>query len=322
MGVACAYKGIGGISSAAVVKVNPDGTATVLSGTADMGTGGDTALVQIAAAELGLPYEAVNIVIADTDATPYDFGSVATRVTHDVGNAVRRAAQDARRQLVALAAERLSISEEHLVVQTQSVVDRRAPERCISFTELATISHFSSGGPILGRGAYLAEEEVQLEPEIMEGFPLGPVPTHGFATQIAEVQVDEDTGLVSVIRVVAAHEIGQIEGGVGMGIGSALTEEMQFENGRVANANWADYRLLTALEMPPVESAIVEDPDRSGPFGAKGLGEHTTLPTAAAIANAVYDATGVRVRDLPITSERMLFASREQREHLTDAHQD
>jgi carbon-monoxide dehydrogenase large subunit len=331
MGIACAYKGIGGISSSAVVKVNQDGTATILSGTADMGTGGDTALLQIAAAELGLPYEAVNIVIADTDGTPYDFGSVATRVTHDVGNAVRRAAHDARQQMLALASQRLGIAESELVLGDAVIRSRQEPGRQISIREIAAASHFTQSGPIIGRGSYLAEEDVTLDPEIMEGFPLGPVPTHGFATHIAEVDVDRETGLVRVARVVAAHDVGrainptgiegQIEGGVGMGIGGALTEEMQFREGAVANPNLADYRLLTVLEMPPVESVIVEDPDRSGPFGAKGLGEHTVLPTAPAIANAIYNATGARVRDLPISAERLYLCLQEQC-RVGHAHQD
>lgn len=330
IGIACAYKGIGGISSSAVVKVNQDGTATILSGTADMGTGGDTALLQIAAAELGLSYESVNIVIADTDGTPYDFGSVATRVTHDVGNAVRRAAQDARRQLLALAAERLEVPDADLRLQDGVIRVALAPEVCVSIPDLAAESHFGRGGPIIGRGSYLAEEEVELEPDILEGFPLGPVPTHGFATHVAEVEVDADTGLVRILKVVAAHDIGrainptgiegQIEGGVGMGIGGAITEEMKFRDGTVANANLADYRLLTTLEMPPVESVITENPDHSGPFGAKGLGEHTVLPTAPAIGNAVYDATGVRVRDLPLSAERLFFEL--QRGEVGHAYQD
>ena len=132
-GIACAYKGIGGISSSAVLKVNQDGTATILSGTADMGTGGDTALIQIAAAELGLRYEDVNILIADTDGTPYDFGSVATRVTHDVGNAVRRAARDARNQLLSLAAEQLHSDVENLEIHDGFVVDSTDP--AISFVD-------------------------------------------------------------------------------------------------------------------------------------------------------------------------------------------
>jgi CO/xanthine dehydrogenase Mo-binding subunit len=331
-GIACAYKGIGGISSSAVVKVNQDGTATILSGTADMGTGGDTALIQIAAAELGLRYDDVNILIADTDGTPYDFGSVATRVTHDVGNAVKRAARDARNQLLSLAAEQLDAPLENLEIESGFVVDSTDGTSRLSIAQLAESSHFTHRGPIIGRGSYLAEEDVHLNPSIMEGFPLEAVPTHGFATHIAEVEVDSATGQVSVIQVVGAHEIGrainptgiegQIEGGISMGVGAALTEEMRFRDGRVANPNWVDYQLLTPLDMPHVESVIIEDPDASGPFGAKGLGEHTVLPTAPAIANAVYDATGVRVRDLPITPERMFFAAQAQARKGNDADQD
>jgi carbon-monoxide dehydrogenase large subunit len=319
-GIACAYKGISAGASSAVVKLNEDGTATVLTGVSDIGTGTSTGLVAIAAESLGVDVRTVTLVASDTESTPYDLGSVASRVLHDAGNAVRLAGSDARRQLIALAAERLGANPDDLVIAGGLVSHRARPGVALSVSEIASLAHVRIGGPIVGRGSYLAEVGRTRNEANMENFPLSPMPTYGFATQIVEVIVDDATGQVRVSRAVSAHDAGrvvnpllvqaQIEGGMVMGISLALAEELIVQDGRVANSNLADYKVLTAADTPRIEAFTVEGSDPSGPYDAKGMGELPVLPTAAAIANALDDAIGVRLRALPMTPERVWMGIR------------
>jgi len=299
--------------SAAFVEVNGDGTATVLTGACDVGQGSTTVLAQIAAEELGIEFDAVTMVTADTERTPYDLGTCASRVTYIVGNAVQRAAAEAKEILLEVAAEMLEVGKEGLTVGGSRVYLSGFPERGVSIKEVATRSLRKGRLPV-GSGTFNPETTF-LDPETGHGKPYG---AYVFATQIAEVAVDTDTGEVEVLRIVAAHDCGrainpmlvegQVEGGISMGVGYALFEEMVSSPRGVENPQFTDYVLPTALDMPRVEVAIVEDSEPTGPFGAKGVGEPTMLPTAAAIINAIYDAVGVRIRDLPATPEKVLAA--------------
>lgn len=324
-GIACMVYPIGFTSypnpSAAFVKVNPDGTAVVLTGATDVGQGSTTVLAQIAAEELGIAYQDVTLVTADTERTPYDLGSVASRVTYITGNAVKRAAGEAKKTLLEVAAEMLDVvSADELDAGGGLVFVKNQPERNVSIAAVAKEATMVKGRPPIGDGSYNPETTF-LDPENGQGKPYE---AYVFATQIAEVQVDTETGEVQVLRIAAAHDCGkainpllvegQIEGGISMGLGFGLMEEMVFENGTVRNPQFTDYILPTALDMPKVDIAIVEEAASTGPFGAKGVGEPTSIPTAPAIINAIYDAVGVRIRDLPATRSKILAAIQEKEE--------
>jgi len=298
----------------AFVKVNPDGTTVVLTGAVDIGQGSTTILAQIAAQELGVAYDTVTLVTADTERTPYDLGSVASRVTYIVGNAVKEAAWQAKQILLQVASDMFEVSTEDLVVSNGVISIRGFPSQNISVASAAETATLGRGQLPLGAASYNTTTTF-LDPETGQGLPFE---EYVYATQIAEVEVDTETGEVEVLRLAAVHDCGkainpmmvegQIEGGISMGVGFALFEEMVSENGRVKNPQFTDYVLPTALDMPEVEVGTVENLAALGPFGAKGIGEATLIPTAPAIINAIYDAVGVRIRDLPATPAKILDA--------------
>jgi carbon-monoxide dehydrogenase large subunit len=322
-GLACMHKStVTPSSSAAFVKLNEDASATVLCSAVEMGQGASTALAQIASEELGLPVEKISVVRPDTDVTPYDMASVSSRSTFFAGNAVRRAAADAREQLLQIAAEILEANPKDLVIEGGRVMVRGVPEKAIPITDLPLGEAFyvgvkggrTGGRPVLGRGAFTVEDATPLDRETGQGKK--PSAFWMYATQAAEVEVDPRSGRVKILRISSAHDVGksihpvsiegQIQGALVMGVGTALFEEMELENGKVKNPNFAEYKLPSALDAPEMIPIIVEEPHNQGPFGAKGLGEPALAPTAAAIANAIYAAVGVRIKDLPITPEKIL----------------
>ncbi|MDR7544522.1 MAG: nicotinate dehydrogenase medium molybdopterin subunit [Armatimonadota bacterium] len=303
--------------SSAFVKVNQDGSVVVWTGAADVGQGSTTALAQIAAEALGVPLDAVVMVTSDTLQTPADLGSVASRVTYIAGNAIVQACQQAKRVLLEVAAEEMGIGPEGLDSRDGWIYVRDLPERRVRLADVARKAEAVRGRPAIGAGSYNPPTTF-LDPETGHGKPYN---TYVYAAQTAEVEVDTETGEVRVLRLTAAHDCGravnpllvegQIEGGLAMGLGYALSEEMVTVDGRVLNTTFADYLIPTAADVPPMTVAIVEQPDPTGPFGAKGVGEPTLLPTAPAIVNAIYDAVGIRLRELPITAERVLAALRD-----------
>jgi CO/xanthine dehydrogenase Mo-binding subunit len=318
-GVACAQWGVGGTSSAAQVKINEDGTVTLLTGAIDIGNGSDTILCQIVAEELGLGLEDVSIVAGDTGSTPYDMATVGSRVTFSMGNAVRLAAADARQQLFQMAARILEARPEDLEARERRINVKGSPEKGVPIAELAQASHLR-GGQVLGRGSFAAVAP-SYDPQSAQGLMYPSKPGDTFCAQAAQVEVDPDTGRVRVLRVVSAHDVGcvvnpngaegQVDGGIAQGVGYALSEEVIFQNGKTANPLLLDYRVSTALDLPVIDYLLLEEPRGDGPFGAKGLGEPPHIPTAAAIANAIYNATGARIRELPITPEKLRTALRE-----------
>ncbi|RME51379.1 MAG: nicotinate dehydrogenase medium molybdopterin subunit [Caldilineae bacterium] len=322
IGMACMHYPIGFTSypnpGAAFVKVHQDGTVVVSTGATDVGQGSTTALAQIVAEELGVPYEAITMVTSDTERTPFDLGSVASRVTYIVGNAVKQAAAEAKRILLEAAEEMLEAGAEDLETRDGRIYVKGYPARSVSIAEAALTATMGKGKPPMGHGSYNPETTF-LDPETGQGKPYE---EYVYATQIAEVEVDTETGQVTVLRLVAAHDCGkainpmllegQLEGGVAMGLGYGLLEEMVLAEGEVKNPQFTDYMLPTILDVPAIELAIVEDPAPKGPFGAKGISEAALLPTAPAIINAIYDAVGVRIRDLPATPEKILAALKAQ----------
>jgi CO/xanthine dehydrogenase Mo-binding subunit len=306
--------------SAAVVKVNEDGTATLLTGTVETGQGSLTVLSQIAAEELGIATDDVHVVSADTDTTPMDTGAIASRTTYVTGNAVRLAAEKAKRILFEVAAPMLGVKPDQLEARDRKIQVKDYPQRNLAIGEVANHAQVVMGQPPIGAASF-NPATVALDPETGQGKPFS---TYVYATQIAEVDVDDETGEVEVLRIVAAHDCGtainpmlvegQIEGGISMGVGFALQEEILFDDaGRQLNPNLTNYIMPTSLDMPAIEVDIVKSFDPTGPFGAKGVGEPTAVPTAAAILNAIHNAVGVRITSLPATAEKVLAAIKAKR---------
>ena len=301
-GLACGeWRLGGGRGSGAWVKLNEDGTVHLIAGMSEIGSGSNTAMVQIAAEILGVEADAVALVSGDTETTPFDTLTAASRVTVSVGNAVLRAATDAREQLVQLAADRLEANPADLTCREGRIFVQGSPDRGFTLGELARYAQTRGAGPILGRGAFASRVPQSL---------------HTFGTQMVEVEVDEETGEVALTRIIAAHDVGcainpqnvagQIQGGVTQAIGHSLMEAVQYSPaGDPLTAGFLDYKIPSSLDLPSIEALIVEEPDDEGPFGARGIGEPPILAMAPAIANAIYDAVGVRITSLPITAEKI-----------------
>ena len=298
-GLACGEWTNFAYGSSAHVTVNEDGTVKLLTGVTDI-SGVNTSFAQIVAEELRVSPDQIRVVSGDTDQASYAPQSSGSKTTYSMGNAVRLAAEAARRELLTRAAEILDADVSDLAFDDGRVWVGDEIDRAATFAELGTAS-LSEHGPILGEGV-LAR---------LRRYP-------AFTADIAEVEVDMETGSVKVVRMVAAQDVGrainplsvegQIEGGTVQGIGWALTEEMVYEEGRVGSPVLADYRAPTARDVPQVESVIVEVPVPDGPYGAKGVGEPPIVPVAPSVANAICDALGVRIYNLPITPEKIVRA--------------
>jgi xanthine dehydrogenase molybdenum-binding subunit len=289
-----------------ILTVDDFGLVTVITGSTDLGTGSDTAIAQIVAEELGIPVQNVRVVNDDASIRPWDVGTHASRATFVAGNSALLAARKAKEIILNAAAEVLNTSISSIVVENGVVYDRENPSKRIEFDKLVRRIHFREGGTNIVVSAFYDPPTVMQD----ESWRGNISAAYVFGAQAALVEVDQETGEVKVLKVVSVHDSGriinpmaaegQVHGGVHMGIGYALYEELVLEQGRVVNASFADYHVPTALETPVVKAVFVENPDPEGPFGAKGIGETACIPTAAAIANAVYDATGRRVKKLPI----------------------
>jgi len=295
----------------AIVKLDDFGKVSLITGASEIGQGSETVLAMIVAEELGVPFGRVEVVNSDTAVKPWDVGVHASRTTFIAGNAALLAAGDVRRQLLQLAAQQLDEPVEALDLEDGHVVVRHAPQRRLPYEKVVRAGHFREGGRILIGQAFYDPPTQMLDKEFRGNVSV----TYGFAAQAALVEVEEATGKIEVLRVASAHDVGralnpigcegQIEGGIHMGLGYCLTEELKLEQGRILNPGFLDYKLLTAPDMPEVLITLIETVDEAGPFGAKGLGESGTIPISAAVANAVKDAVGVRMTELPMTPERV-----------------
>jgi CO/xanthine dehydrogenase Mo-binding subunit len=320
LGVANALVVTGLLSSSAFVRINEDATVSVITGVTDIGTGTHTVLGQIAAEVLRLPIENISIAGLDSDSSPYDTGSIASRTTYDSGNAVRLAAEDALEKMMLVAAYALDCDPEKIIWENGKASNCDNPKSTLTLKDLAGISLYEFHGPLIGQGAWLAASP--LEEQVGEGYCEAPYGTFMYCTHVAEVEVDPATGKTTIVNYTACHDVGralnpagidgQIEGGVVQGIGFSIFEELVLDNGRLINPNLTDYRVPTALDVPRIDMLIDEDPDPTGPFGAKGVGEPPIIPPAAAIANAIFDATGVRIKSNPINQEKLYFALKRQ----------
>jgi CO/xanthine dehydrogenase Mo-binding subunit len=324
----------------AVVKVRGDGTIEVHESADEIGQGCNTVLAQIAAEEFGVSVDDVKVVWGDTAITPYfSRGSTSQRTTFNLGNAIRLACQDAKRQIFEIAAEKLHVPPRDMDIKDGRIYVRSNPSQGMSVTELFTSErellpgefgdYVEKAAEILGKGVWVtrparSDPETAQIPENVAKMGGRLVGFFGYGVQGVEVRVNTETGEVKVEKVVAASDVGsplnpkmceqQIEGGVAMGIGSALWEEVALEKGKVVNPNFGNYKIATSVNMPKTENVevfLISAPHKEGPYGAKGTGETQMTPTAPAVANAIYNAVGVRIRDLPITRERIFKALRE-----------
>jgi CO/xanthine dehydrogenase Mo-binding subunit len=305
-------------ASAAYIKLNEDGKVVLITGTQDSGSGAQTGLAMIAAEELGVNLSDVIIKSGDTDFAPWDGGAQGSRTTYSGGNAVLMAARDAKEQILRAASYVLKVRKDKIIL-ADGAAHVAGSNISMKFSELVGRAQFDAGGPIVGRG-FFVKEFPEYDKDSLEGYFFVPSlhdPT--FVAHFAEVEVNVLTGKVRVTRYVAAQDLGrcinplgvegQIQGGVTQGIGYALYEEMVHdESGFTVNPNFGDYKLPTILDVPMIEPIIVEGHYGSGPYGAKGVGEANIVPPAGAIANAVYDAVGARLRRLPMRPERVLEA--------------
>jgi len=300
--------------SSAVLRLELNGKVSVISGEVELGQGQKTVFSQIAAEVLGLGVESVRMTPVDSDYSTFGLGAWASRTTTVGGKAVYLAAKELQSKINAYASSLLGAEEDKLIMAGGKITQADRPDNGITLADLATRYLYQHNGSfIYGFGEFNPGTQV---PDA--GKYGNPSCAYPFAAHIAEVEVDTGTGQVQVVSYHAAHDLGrtinplgasgQIEGGVAMGIGWALMENMVYDNGRVANASFLDYRVPGPRDLPQINSIFVESNDPYGPFGAKGLGEPTLNPVAAAVSNAIYDAVGVRLRELPFTPEKVLAA--------------
>ncbi|MFO1055671.1 MAG: xanthine dehydrogenase family protein molybdopterin-binding subunit [Dongiaceae bacterium] len=321
IGVACSGHIGGLLGTGAIVRVLEDGSVVLNTGAVDIGQGSDTVLTQICAEALKVPAEQVTLASPDTDGSPYNWGTTASRVTYTTGRAVVGASEAVARQLREHAAEIFECALEDVELRPGGKVGLAGvPEKELSFLQLSLRAHWRRGGPIIGHHA-LVFDRPTIDPKraVALGLPFPQIGVFSFACLAVELEIDEATGKPTVRRAWQAVDVGrainpasvegQIEGAFVQGLGFALTEEMIWDGARLANPTLLDYKVPTALDAPyEMRSIIVEKPEPDGPFGAKGVGEIGIVGVPAAIANAVAAATGARLRRLPLTPERVLDA--------------
>ena len=310
------------LSTACNIYLRSDGSVAVNTGVVDIGQGSDTILTQICADALMLTPERISFASPDSDSSPYNWKTAASRVTYMAGRVVLAATIEVRDKILRQASEIMECSAEDLEIRPGGLVSLKGvAAKTVTFAQVASHALARLGGPIMGASSLLFDGE-RLDPKraLIEGFAFSNLGAYIFGAQAVEAEVDEVTGAVRVLRAWSAHDVGcainpqmvegQIQGGFVQGLGYALTEEMQWdESGRLTNPTLMDYKVPTALDTPiEINPIIVEHPEPSGPFGAKGVGEPGLIGTAASIANAVARATGKRLYRLPMTPERVLDA--------------
>lgn len=309
-GLACMIKAtITPSVSCAVVKLNEDSSLSIYSGTVEMGQGSETVLAQIAGEELGISLHNIQVLGVDTDVVPYDLTTSSSRSTFHMGKAVQLAARDIMRQLKDIVAEEYQVPEDRISFAGGKI---RLPEASLDYAEVMFKRFGMQGGTLIGEG--------QVKTSVKDEY--GEKSTSAFwflAAGAAEVEVDMETGKFKLLKYATAVDVGkalnplgcrqQLAGAAITGIGQAVFEEIAYDNGQLINPNLVDYVLPSLNDMPLViDSIVIEIPDKNGPFGAKGIGESALIPVAPAIANAIFDAVGVRIKDLPIKAEKIYLA--------------
>jgi xanthine dehydrogenase molybdenum-binding subunit len=295
-----------------MLKIDDYGHVTVLTGSSEIGQGSETVIAQFVAEELGLPISAVTIINNDSEITPWDVGVHASRTTFIAGNSAQRAARKARQKLLSAAAEKLGVPAEELDLRGGRVARADTGEVLWDLGKLIRSLHFTEKNDIVMTTEYYEPPSVMQDREFKGDVSA----SYAFGTQVVELEVDTETGVIQILKVTAAHDVGrvinqlgiegQVEGGVVMGMGYAISEHLQVDSGRVMNPSFRDYKIITAPEIPEIDLNFIETRDPEGPAGAKGVGEAPAICISAAIANALYNATGKRFYELPLTPERVL----------------
>jgi CO/xanthine dehydrogenase Mo-binding subunit len=303
--------------SGVMLKVDRGGGVAAFCGSIDIGQGSDSVLAYVVAEVLGVRPEDVRVVTADTDLTPVDLGSYSSRVTLMTGNAAREAAEKVRGTLFAAAAKKLEASPDDLDARDRRIFVRDDPGRALAFDEAARLAE-SAHGTLVAAGSYTPPRRAAK----FKGSGVGPTPAYSYSACAVELEVDRETGDVRVERVWIAHDggtainpllvEGQVEGSIYMGLGEALMEEQVFRHGLHKIPSMLEYKSPTTLETPEITTILVQTHDPEGPFGAKEAGQGPLLPVIPAVANAVYDAVGVRIDEVPITADKILKALDEQ----------
>jgi CO/xanthine dehydrogenase Mo-binding subunit len=309
-------------ASSAIIKFNEDATADVLVSGLDYGQGTATSLSQIAAHALKIPFERIHFIWAkDTDYSPYDWQTVASRLTVMGGLCILRAAADALDQIKTVAARALEADKDALEVDDGRVFVRGDPERGLDYKQVVMGYMFPSGnaigGPVIGRGSYVAEGLTNLDTETGQGLP---ALNWTYGAHAVDIEVDTRTGDIDILKIASAFDVGkvinedlcrgQVVGGGVQGVGSAITEQYIYnETGHLLNPSFTDYKIPTVRDIPrEMVQIFIETPHDKGPFGARGVAEHPMISVPPAIANAIYEGTGVRITDLPLSPERVFLA--------------
>lgn len=310
--------------SAAIIRMNEDGTFFLMTSGHDIGQGSDTALTQIAAEVLCCDPSKFTIRTGDTDHTPYEWQTVASRITYCAGNAIKLAAEDLKEKLLNLAQIKLGYIKRELYLEDGWIINRNHPESRMPMSDLALGLAFEDGsgygGPAIGVGTFTLPNNINYDPAT--GYSPKPAAFWTTAVAGAEVEVDTETGIIEVKKMVESCDPGhivnpelykaQVEGGMMQALGTVLFEELKLKDGKVLNKSFVDYKIPTIDNAPETFIAMgVEHPEETGPYGARGIGEPAMVPGAPAIANAIYNATGCRFTEMPITPERMLKALQE-----------
>lgn len=310
--------------SAAIIRMNEDGTFFLMTSGHDIGQGSDTALTQIAAEVLCCDPSKFTIRTGDTDHTPYEWQTVASRITYCAGNAIKLAAEDLKEKLLDLAQIKLGYIKRELYLEDGWIINRNHPESRMPMSDLALGLAFEDGsgygGPAIGVGTFTLPNNINYDPAT--GYSPKPAAFWTTAAAGAEVEIDTETGVIEVKKMVESCDPGhivnpelykaQVEGGMMQALGTVLYEELLLKDGKVLNKSFVDYKIPTIDNTPETFIAMgVEHPEETGPYGARGIGEPAMVPGAPAIANAIYNATGCRFTEMPITPERMLKALQE-----------
>jgi len=300
--------------SAVQIRLDRGGGVTVYCGSTDIGQGSTSVLAYVVAEELGIEPEQIYLETADTTLTPVDLGSYSSRVTFMAGNAAIAAARKLKEQLREAASERLQVPVERLQAAGGAFYDENDPGIALPFVEVVQLAE-ARFGALVSAGSYAPPEDIHGD---YKGAGVGPSPAYSYSACIVQVAVDVETGDVVVEKIWLAHDIGQainpllvagqVEGSAYMGYGEAMMEQQVFRKGRHKIPSLLDYKLATTLDTPEIETILVEVPDREGPFGAKEAGQGPLNPVIPAIANAIYDAVGVRIDETPITPDKVLRA--------------
>src|SRR6266540_2645082 len=306
---------LGGDPSQALVHATTSGSFVVTLSATDLGQGLRTVIGQIAAETLGVGFEDVVVDTADTDTGPHDMGTFASRATHRVGNAVIAAATEARQALLDVASEELEVAADELVFDGQgNLMVRGVPARSVKVADIASLAQFKYGRTIAGRGSFMKPRS----PVDPETGAMDPDSTEAHACTIAEVEVDTETGEVAVLSIRSAYEVGrqvnpalvqgQIVGGAWMAVSHTLYETTApyYPSTEHSPKDFSDYLMPGAQELPEIDCVVLEIPSSNGPYGVKGVGEMTANSPIPAIVNAIYDAVGVWITDLPVTPEKVL----------------